>query len=169
MAKIISTETDERGHEIVTYESGAKYDKDAGRLVHPATANMITKENAAAMYQRRREISEQRARDAIDMAAIEAGKLDLSKMGTGEGWYQLVLHTARTFMQSSNLRGMAEIFGKLGMSAGYLSTQRLEIENKHTYDVSDNLRELTELMRQALAAKNTDATDGEVINADPTP
>jgi hypothetical protein len=130
MPKIVDTTTHpETGHVIVHYESGAQYDRDAGRLIHPATHAMITAETSPLMQQRRREISEQQARDALDEAAIEAGTMPLTKMGTGEGWYQIVKHTAVIFLKSENVRGLAEMFGKLGQATGNLSTQRVEIEN----------------------------------------
>jgi hypothetical protein len=162
MAEITHYTTDERGHKLAHYASGAIRDETARQLIHPATAGMITSETAPLMLQRRRAISEQQARDAIDEAAIEAGKMPLSKMGTGEGWYQIVRHTAAIFLKSENVRGLAEMFGKLGQAGGYISTQRVEVEGTVTHE--HRYVEAAEQLMAFLKANRTEAIEGEITD-----
>jgi hypothetical protein len=111
--------TDETGREILVHDSGLIQDASNGQIVKGPDKTPIT-ENPRGMLQRRNEISKQIAADAIDEAAFP---LEPRKWGTGDGWRQIVLHTARVYLDSKNLRGMPETFAKLGTAAGYLSSR----------------------------------------------
>ena len=65
MAKVISTYTNDAGHEIAVYESGAEYDTVAKRLTKPAAVTVITPERATSLIRARQEKQSALLRAAI--------------------------------------------------------------------------------------------------------
>lgn len=140
--------------------SGAVYDLQLKRIVSMDPDKnpwAITKSNAKDFQLRRNEISRQVAREAID----EGAGLDPSQWGTGEGWRAVIVHTVQQYLKSSNIRGMGEVFQKLGTAGGYLASEKDEREIKHThYLETEELRELMKLLQEAIPQ----AVEGKVID-----
>lgn len=95
------------------------YDKQAGRIVakYPSPAHDITAENAHAMRQRSKDIamlSHLRGLAAARMVELpDDATLEDIVHNAGSAVEALVTHMAKTFMESKNLRGMGETFGRL--------------------------------------------------------
>lgn len=141
--------------------SGAVYDLQLNRIVSmDASKNphAITKANARDMQIRRNEISRQVAREAID----EGAGLDVSKWGTGEGWRAVIVHTVQQYLKSANIRGMGEVFQKLGTAAGYITNEQPDREIRHVHQLEDSeeLRELMKLLQEAIPP----TVEGKVID-----
>jgi hypothetical protein len=69
MAKVIDTYTNEAGHEIDVYESGAEYNRTLKRLAKPAAHTVITAQNATALNRKRQEKAAAELRRRITEAA----------------------------------------------------------------------------------------------------
>jgi len=107
------------GKTVRVYETGMIKTEDGTRWVTPppGAATFHTSERGKELYLRRQEKSQQRAIEAIDAGA----GLDRSKWGTGQGWFTIIEHTVKTYLQSKNIRGMGEVLAKLAGAAGYTS------------------------------------------------
>ena len=149
--------TDENGREYYEYPSGLTKWKDTG---HFRTAPLVTpiSDDPRGMLQRRNDKSRQIAREAID----EGAGLDPSKWGTGEGWRSVIVHTVQTYLNSKNLRGMAETFTKLATAGGYLSP---EVEKGRVVHIENLNVGVAELVARILAAKRLPATEENVTDA----
>jgi hypothetical protein len=105
-------------------DGGAVYDLTIGRIAgHLGGPYLITSENARAMQLRGRELSRQRAVEALDEVAIEQGLMPRNGTG-GEGWKHIVKHVAKTLLESKSLRAQAEAANFLGKASGNLTEQR---------------------------------------------
>src|SRR3990172_7512495 len=111
---------DETGREMLVYADGAKKWADTGYWINGPTdpAHNPVLRDPYGMLALRNSKSKADARDAIDE---EIYPLDPSKWGTGEGWKELIRKCVSLIMQSKNSRGVAELVGKVGTAAGYLS------------------------------------------------
>jgi hypothetical protein len=109
--------TDETGREILLYDDGTQKDAKTGRFIRGPVDNPIVRD-PVGMNRLRNAKSKTDARDAIDE---EIYPLDPSKWGTGEGWKEVIKKCVSLIMQSKNARGVAELVGKIGSAAGYLS------------------------------------------------
>jgi hypothetical protein len=105
---------EETGREYYRHENGMEQWKDTGHFKAPPTITPILAD-PKGMVQRRNEKSRQVAREAID----EGAGIEPHKWGTGEGWRKIIAHTVRVYLESKNIRGMAETLTKLGMVSGY--------------------------------------------------
>lgn len=128
------------GHQVKVFADGTEYDLALQRLVRGPYDNPITRD-PKGMLERRREISRQIAREAID----EGAGIDRSKWGTGEGWRAVIRHTTEQYMKSTNIRGMGEVFSKLGNAAGYLTTDPEAGEGPNGSAVNELIHLLAEL------------------------
>jgi hypothetical protein len=119
---------EESGREYWLYPSGMSKWKDTGHF-RSAPLSSPVGDDPHGMLQRRNEKSRQIAREAID----EGAGLDPHLWGTGEGWRRIIVHTVQTYLQSKNIRGMAEVLTKLATAAGYASKEeelgKVVIEN----------------------------------------
>ena len=106
------------GEVILQYESGIQKNLH-GRFLRGPTETAITRD-PAGMNRRRYALAQQDARAAMDEAAAEQDGLDLSLAAPGYGWQAIIKHTVKTYLQSKNLRGMGETFGKLALATGYV-------------------------------------------------
>jgi len=166
MAEITHTSIDpENGHELNHYKSGAIYDKTAGLLVagptDPALNPIIG--DPKRMRQRRREISEQQTRDAIDSGIIKSGLMEVSKMGTGAGWFYMIEKTVEDYIKTSSIKSKAELLKAIGQAAGYISSQRVGFEAEIHHTVSDAATELIKALNEAQQSIESEAVDGKVI------
>lgn len=132
-------------------KNGATYDRSKGQIVGPPTTSLITKENAHAMHDRRRQLVAERTR-----AGIAAGLgMDLTRASGGEEWQELTRLFVDQFRKSSNLRGMAESYEKIGRAAGYLTPG--EEDTNATAQVVNALLRLFDRMERG------NAIDAEVL------
>jgi hypothetical protein len=106
--------------------NGSIYDLEQGRftdLIVELNPHAITSANAREMALRGRELSRQRAVEALDEAAIERGLMPRNGTG-GQGWKYIVKHVATTLLESKSLRAQAEAAQFLGKASGNLTEQR---------------------------------------------
>lgn len=118
MPKITNTWIDEEtGHEMAEYESGAIRDMTAARLVRGPDHALITKENAAEMAARKKQIAlvSQLRGLAKSQGWDVPDDTDFERLAqlAGNAVEALTMHMAKTFRESSNLRGMGETYTKL--------------------------------------------------------
>lgn len=106
------------GEQLKVFADGTVYNLTKRQLERGPFDNPITRD-PKGMILRRNEISRQIAREAID----EGAGIDRSRWGTGEGWRAVIRHTVETYMKSNNIRGMGEVFSKIGSAAGYLTNE----------------------------------------------
>jgi hypothetical protein len=184
MPKIVDTTTHpETGHVIVHYESGAQYDRDAGRLIHPATHAMITAETASMMQARRRELANDAAWDAANQTAIElveSGQLEYinrNQLGDAPA-IAAVTRKVTTLLLTAKSGREAEGVFTAWLKLLDISGHKIEIEESYRMkELQRENRELTkclmdfrDAMLQAVAEKDAKtkaaAIDGEEAQQD---
>jgi hypothetical protein len=107
------------GTEVRQYEDGAIRDQK-GLMLEPLPGGGIqSSEKAREMVTTRFEQAKERAREGLIKGVEESG-ISLRNQSADEAWMFVVAHVTKTLMKSSNLRGQAEILGKLGQATGYL-------------------------------------------------
>lgn len=155
---------EQSGHSLAHYESGVIYDQDAGRLVHgpsdPALNPIIR--DPQGMHQHRMELAQQRAWNALDEAAIRAGKIDVSKAGTGEGYYQLCLKVGTLILEAKTGREIESLLPTYLRMLG-IGGPKVEFEGKVIHSVNRDVAQLIEFLREALQPQLPESTEGEVI------
>jgi hypothetical protein len=148
--------TDENGKQVRRYPSSVLMDAESGQFLR-GPDNAPVRVNPSAMNKRRYELARQAAREAMDQAAAEADGIDWKQAGTGYGWQAIIKHTVKTYLKSSNIRGMGETLAKLGQATGYLNDDK-DIEPQ---DVTRSLiADLAEIAR----AYNREAHNGQREN-----
>jgi hypothetical protein len=100
------------GRTVLVYENGMERDEATGHIIRPPTSALITAENALD-YQRRRALKERREylSGLIKGRGAEVPEdADIDKLEelAGESRRAIWSHLYKTFVGSSNLRGMAE-------------------------------------------------------------
>lgn len=117
MAKIVNTYIDEEtGHEMAEYESGAIRDVTRNRIVRAPDKYLITKENAAEMVARKKQIFLREYLIGLAKATGEVlpdDDLDEITQKAGSTVQAVTIHSVKTYLASKNLRGMAEMWTKL--------------------------------------------------------
>ena len=153
---------DETGRAILVYDNGAVKDARTGHWISGPTNddNPIIRD-PRGMLALRNEKSKQLTREAID----EGAGIDPSQWGTGEGWRKLIVHTVQTYLQSKNIRGMAEVLVKLGVASGYMSSKETEAPS-HGNAITgtpEAWRELMIMLQEEVEARvnKSKAIDGE--------
>lgn len=124
MATVVSTYTNEAGHEIAVYESGAERDVTIGRMIKPAPHALITSENSHEFRRKRKEKQARLLREAI--ASETADALELPRSGSAAAvaaaggilWREIVLSP------DAYPRDRMEAWEKLGRHAEILSDPR---------------------------------------------
>lgn len=97
-------------------KNGSIYDMERGRIVSGAITTRITSDNARAMVERRKQrfvISKLRGLAGAIKELPPDADLETITEGAADVVEALSRHFARTFLKSSNLRGMAESYAKL--------------------------------------------------------
>lgn len=174
MAKITHKSTHpETGHTLAHYESGAIRDEDTARLIHPATAGMITKETAPALHLRRRELSEQAAWDAANnkvIQMIEAGELttiNINQLGGAPVISAAASKATELFMKAKTGREAEGIGVFLLKLLGLASVQRVELEPPREAQTLGALATLVHEIQQAV--KTREANPSQVIEGQEIP
>lgn len=149
------TKDETTGREILVYADGARKWADTGHWLNGPTdpAHNPVRADPKGMLRLRNEKSRQAASDAIDEAAFP---LDNSKWGTGDGWKELIRHTAQVYLASRNIRGMGEVLSKLGMASGHMSkdeAERSEHPRNMAYMPPDVIMELIREIEAETAAR----------------
>lgn len=150
-------------------ESGAVVDTQTARMVANFNSKFaITKDNARAMLQRRKEVG-----ILAQMRGLaKAQGLDLPPdveleeviRGAGSAVEALTAHMAKTFLESKNLRGMGETYGRL-------TSNMVESEPESEYAPlahDSDIEILREILHAAKAVREISTAEREIIDVLPT-
>ena len=149
---LAETMPDGKTPRYIETKNQAIYDRRVGHIIRAPKTGLITAETSRLMLARKHEIAQHRAAEAIDEAAIEAGRIPKSA-ATGEGWRAVVRHVTATLLESKNLRGQAEAANFLAKASGLAAPEAPSVAFAEV---------LVSLLERHLGA---DVVEGKVIDA----
>lgn len=129
MAEPTRTKDPETGREILAYPDGSEKWADTGFFkrgpTNPASNPVLA--DPVAMQKQGQEIKlerdRQKIRDAIDSSAIRKGKIDKSKIGSGEGLFALVEQATDLAFEAKTPKGIEGVLKLLFQLTGILLTR----------------------------------------------
>ena len=154
---------DETKYKIL--DGGAVYGLQEGRIVAhlPGGKYAITPENSRAMLERKRQIGQIAQLRGLARAAgmdLDNATLEEIAKGAGDAIENMTAHFYKVFMQSNNVRGLAEAFR--GLTAPMIGEpeERKTVLNLHEIELSKTAAELIRKLREAMS----EPIEGQVID-----
>jgi hypothetical protein len=166
MAEITHYSETPEGHRLAHYRSGVIRDETINRVIHGPTDPALNRVigDPLGMLQRRHELAQERAWNARDQAAIQAGKIDAAKFGSGEGYYQLCLKIGMLIFDAKNAREIESLLPTYLRMLG-VGAAKLEGDQPSPAGTIGALTELVREMRQAVQTRETAAQPRQTIDS----
>jgi len=124
------------------------------------TSSERGRELALTRWNKSREAAQQGLIEGVEQSGIK-----LTKASPTEAWKHLIAHTVKTYMQSKNIRGMAEILGKLGIATGMLEKEtEVPEQTNPNAELAGAITMLLSAMKKRERELEREVVDGEVTD-----